>query len=101
MAARQEALGEVVKKPFKKWFGYVPLWTEQEEQEHALFDAVMGVFERMKPTNITVVRTMMKIAISAAIYGGGNADGFVADARKSFDEAMSKRRNNACLGPLG
>ena len=81
-----------MKKPTKKQLVSIPLWTEQEKQEHALFDAVMGIFEKLEPSNIVVVHTMMRIAANGAIYGGGNADGFVAGARKSFEEAVETQR---------
>jgi hypothetical protein len=80
-----------VKKPTKK-FKLGPIFTKQEEFEHALFDAVMGVFEKLEPSNITVVHTMMRIAAHAAIYGGGNVDGFVKGARGSFEESAEAQR---------
>jgi hypothetical protein len=92
--ARAEERGAVVKKPTKKQLASIPLFTEQEEQEHALFDAVMGVFDKLKPSNITVVRTMMKIAASGAVYGKGNAAAFVVGARKAFEEAVENIRRS-------
>ena len=80
------------KKPTKKQLASIPLFTEQEEQEHALFDAVMGLFDKLKPSNITVVRTMMKIAASGAVYGKGNADAFVVGARIAFDKEVETQR---------
>ena len=80
------------KKPTKKQLASIPLFTEQEEQEHALFDAVMGLFDELKPSNITVVRTMMRIAASGAVYGKGNADAFAVGARKAFEEAVETQR---------
>jgi len=81
-----------VKKPTKKQLASVPLFTEQEEHEHSLFDAVMDLFDKLKPSNITVVRTMMKIAASGAVYGKGNAEAFVVGAQKAFEEAVETQR---------
>lgn len=83
-----------MKKPTKKQRASIPIFTEQEEHEHALFDAVMGLFDKLKPSNITVVRTMMKIAASGAVYGKGNADAFAAGARKAFAEAVENIRRS-------
>jgi len=83
-----------MKKPTKKQLASIPLFTEQEEQEHALFDAVMGLFDKLKPSNITVVRTMMKIAASGAVYGKGNAEAFVVGARKAFAQAVENIRRS-------
>lgn len=82
------------KKPPKKQRAPVIGFTRQEEHEHALFDATMSLFDKLKPSNITVVVTMMRLAAYAAVYGKGNADAFAVGARKAFAEAADSVRRS-------
>ena len=81
-----------MKMPTKKQLASIPLESEQEKNENALYDAVMRVIEKQKASTITVVRTLMRIAASGVVFSGGNVEGFLAGARKDFDEAVELKR---------